>query len=115
MSKELATYFSPFEPINQFTIQQMSEHKSEKGLIDVNKAVRSSDSNRIKELEKEKIQLKEQLKMLDETKKQVDKYLQKWEKEREAKQEVERRLNEKNVEVQEKILEIDYIKKAFEK
>lgn len=93
----------------------MSEHKTEKGLIDVNKAVRSSDSGRIKELEKEKIQLKEQLKQFEETKKQVDKFLKKYEAEKEKKNEAEHRANEKNVELQEKILEIADIKKAFEK
>ena len=87
MSKELATYFSPFTPINQFSLQEMSEHKTPKGLIDVNKALRSKDAERIKDLEKEILGYKEQMRMFEESKKNETKYLKRFEVERAAKEE----------------------------
>ena len=86
MSKELATYFSPFTPLSQFSLSEMSEHKTPKGLIDVNKAVRNKDAERIKTLEKDILHFKEQMRMFEETKKSEQKYLKKFEKERSEKE-----------------------------
>ena len=52
MSKELATYFSPFTSINQYTKEQLfREAQTKRGVIDVKQAMRSEDSKRIADLE----------------------------------------------------------------
>ena len=115
MSKELATYFSPFEPINQFSIQQLSEQqKTKKGLIDVSAAVRGKDVGRIKELEKQKIELEDKLSRFEETKKESAKWLAKYEAEVQNKRDVEKLLSEKNQEFQEKVLILADVRKAFQ-
>jgi len=90
MSKEFATYFSPFTPINQFSLPEMSKHKTPKGMIDVDKALRSKDQEKIKQLEKEILNYQEKMREFDDAKKQYDKQVRKFEKERSEKEELKR-------------------------
>ena len=60
MSKELATYFSPFAPIQQFSQETLfKQPQAKEGIIDVQKGLRNKDSEKIKELEKELDSLKD--------------------------------------------------------
>ena len=95
MSKEFATYFSPFTPINQFSLPEMSKHKTPKGMIDVEGALRSKDQEKIKKLEKEIIAYESKMKEFEECKKQYDKQVRKFENERSEKEKMKQVVKDK--------------------
>jgi DNA repair exonuclease SbcCD ATPase subunit len=64
----------------------MSKHKTDKGLVDVDKALRSKDQDKIKELEKQIIGYQDEMRKFDDAKKQYDKQVRKFEKERAEKE-----------------------------
>ena len=57
MSKELATHYSPFQPLNKFNLEELKEQptmkkKSAKDkVLDVNYAMKIEDTVKIKKLE----------------------------------------------------------------
>ena len=54
MTKELATYFSPFSPIQQFSQEVLfKQPQSKDKIIDVNLGMKNKDAELIKKLEKE--------------------------------------------------------------
>lgn len=54
MSKELATYFSPFTPIQTFSHQQLYDQKQiRENVIDVKFQMKGKDTELIKKMEKE--------------------------------------------------------------
>ena len=60
MTKELATYFSPFSPIQQFSQEVLfKQPQSKDKIIDVNLGMKNKDAELIKKLEKEKSSLTE--------------------------------------------------------
>lgn len=52
MSKELATYFSPFTPINQFDKETLQKQKKNKeNILDVKLGMNDASSEAVKKLE----------------------------------------------------------------
>lgn len=99
MSKEFATYFSPFTPINQFTKPEMSKFQTQKGMIDTDKRMRSKDQEKIKELEKQIIGFEEKMKEAAARKKEYTKVQEKFERERSEKEQLNKKIKDMQQEI----------------
>ena len=54
MSKQLATYFSPFSPIQTFSQEQLfKQPQTKEGIINVDLGMKNKDSDLIKKMEKD--------------------------------------------------------------
>jgi len=54
MSKELATFFSPFTPINQFSQEELlRQPQSRDKVLDMRQVIKGGQAERIKQLEKD--------------------------------------------------------------
>ena len=74
MSKQLATYFSPFAPITTFSQEQLFKQPQTKdGIIDAQLSLKNKDSDIIKKQEKEIINLREVKSQHEALKKEFDK------------------------------------------
>ena len=73
MSKQLATYFSPFSPIQTFSQEMLFKQNQVKdGIIDVNLGMKGKDADLIKKMEREILQLKEFKKENEKLEKDMD-------------------------------------------
>ena len=65
-SKELATFFSPFTPINQFSQEElMSQPIKRDKVLDMSNVIKSEGAKKIKELEQELEEMREHKKKKD--------------------------------------------------
>ena len=79
MTKELATYFSPFSPIQQFSQETLFKQPQTKDkIIDVNLGMKSKDAELIKKLEKENQNLKDVKSTNEKLKDDVAKYKERY-------------------------------------
>ena len=79
MSKELATYFSPFTPIQAFSHQQLYDQKQiRENVIDVKFQMKGKDTELIKKMEKEIQNLQEQKSKNVKLQEDCDKYKKRW-------------------------------------
>ena len=75
MTKELATYFSPFSPLNQFSQDVLLKQPQTKDqIIDVRLGMKNKDAEKIKNLEQKLDGFKKMEKENDESKKAAKKF-----------------------------------------
>lgn len=82
MSKELATYFSPFSPINQFSQESLfKQQQTKNNIIDVKLGMADKTSETIKDLSQQVSKMKEIESQNKQLVKDIDKFKEKHRKE----------------------------------
>lgn len=94
MSKELATYFSPFTPIQAFSQQQLYDQKQiRENVIDVKFQMKGKDTELIKKMEKEIQNLQDQKTKNVKLQEDCDKYKKRWHEQKEKREELEKKVD----------------------
>ena len=95
MTKELATYFSPFSPIQQFSQEVLfKQPQSKDKIIDVNLGMKNKDAELIKKLEKENKNLKDVSSQNEKLKSDAAKFKEKYQNEKSAKEILQNKVEE---------------------